>query len=650
MRKAPPLLVLFAALFAAVLSVFAAYVATLAIEARTSAAIRRVLANEAITWADVSADGLLISMTGTAPSEAMRFRALSLAGTVTDASRVIDNMDVTPPVPIDDPEFALELLRNDAGVTMIGLIPTQGEFVAQIMDAVGEAAPNLPVTNMLDSADFPAPEQWDEALAFGLKALNLLPRSKISVAEGEVTITAIADSAATKRRYEDTLLRDLPDGVEMALDISAPRPVITPFTLRFVKDAAGARFDACSAETDAAHDRILAAARAAGAPENATCRIGLGVPTPDWAAAVETAINTVDQLGGGTVTFSDADVSLVGLAGTDAALFDRAVGELESALHDLFSLHADLPEPVSVDGTDAETGPPEFIATKSPEGLVQLRGRVTDDLVATAAESYARARFGLDKVYAAMRMDDTLPDGWSMRVLAALEGLSELANGVVVVQPEFVELRGTTNDPEARDRIAQSFAAKLGENENYAINVEFVELEEIPEDESLTPEQCVARINDVQSITKITFGPGVTSVEGDSLNVVDKIAEILRECPDAQIEVGGHTDNQGSEGGNQSLSQQRANAVVNALAARRILVSNLTAVGYGETTPIADNSTEEGREANRRIEFRLMETVEAEPDIPENTEGAPTTDAPADEQGSGDAEPTTDDTQTDAAE
>ncbi|MCI5087267.1 MAG: OmpA family protein, partial [Rhodovulum sp.] len=194
------------------------------------------------------------------------------------------------------------------------------------------------------------------------------------------------------------------------------------------------------------------------------------------------------------------------------------------------------------------------------------------------------------------------------------------------------------------------FAAKLGENENYAINVEFVELEEIPEDESLTPEQCVARINDVQSITKITFGPGVTSVEGDSLNVVDKIAEILRECPDAQIEVGGHTDNQGSEGGNQSLSQQRANAVVNALAARRILVSNLTAVGYGETTPIADNSTEEGREANRRIEFRLMETVEAEPDIPENTEGAEPSDAPADEQGSGDAEPTTDDTQTDAAE
>ena len=57
---------------------------------------------------------------------------------------------------------------------------------------------------------------------------------------------------------------------------------------------------------------------------------------------------------------------------------------------------------------------------------------------------------------------------------------------------------------------------------------------------------------------------------------------------------------------NQQLSQARADAVLNAIMARRVLTSNLTAKGYGETQPIADNGTEAGREANRRIEFRLV--------------------------------------------
>ena len=62
---------------------------------------------------------------------------------------------------------------------------------------------------------------------------------------------------------------------------------------------------------------------------------------------------------------------------------------------------------------------------------------------------------------------------------------------------------------------------------------------------------------------------------------------------------------------NEQLSQARADSVLNAIMERRVLTSNLTAKGYGETRPIADNDTEEGREANRRIEFKLVAPVEA---------------------------------------
>jgi hypothetical protein len=59
---------------------------------------------------------------------------------------------------------------------------------------VAATAAGLPVSDMLESAEYPAPEGWDAALAFGLDALRLLPRSKISVAADRVAITAIADS------------------------------------------------------------------------------------------------------------------------------------------------------------------------------------------------------------------------------------------------------------------------------------------------------------------------------------------------------------------------------------------------------------------------------------------------------------------------
>ena len=80
---------------------------------------------------------------------------------------------------------------------------------------------------------------------------------------------------------------------------------------------------------------------------------------------------------------------------------------------------------------------------------------------------------------------------------------------------------------------------------------------------------------------------------------------------------------------NLTLSQARADAVLNGLLARRVLVSNLSARGYGEANPIADNDTEEGREQNRRIEFKLIDRTEAENDTPEEAADA---EAPAGEE------------------
>jgi OOP family OmpA-OmpF porin len=604
-------LILITGLFvvAAIGALSAAWYAAGIIERMSKAGIERQLMLQGLDWAEVQTDGLQVFMAGTAPDESARFKVLAAAAAVVDSTRVIDNMAVREAEAITPPRFSIEILRNDSGISLIGLIPASTDRAA-LAGRISAIAAEIGVTDLLEIADYPPAEGWERALDYSVTALAMLPRSKISVSADRIAITAISDGREQKRSWEAALSRELPAGLALSLSISAPRPVITPFTLRFLIDDNGARFDACSAHTPVGRKMILAAAAEAGLLGEADCTIGLGVPSPDWPQAVARAIRAVAELGGGSVTFSDADVTLVAPETTATELFDTVVGELEADLPDLYSLHAVLPEPVSIVGT-GEAGPqgePEFVATRSPEGQVQLRGRLTDERQRLATESFARARFGVGAVYNATLLDSNLPEGWPVRVLAALESLSFLDNGVVVVQPGVVSVRGKTGIAEANAEIARILSEKLGEAQNFQVDVAYFETAS-PEPDLPTPEECVAGVNAVLEETKITFAPGSDKIDSAAREVIDRIADILRDCPEAPIEIAGYTDSQGRETMNLALSQSRAQAVLNALLARRVLTSSIDAKGYGEADPIADNGTEEGREANRRIEFRLIAEV-----------------------------------------
>ena len=582
------------------------------IEKRTLVDVTNELVSKDHAWVSVHVDGLLVELTGTAPDEATRFRALTVTNGIVDAERVIDSMDVVDAVAIMAPQFSIEILRNDDGVSLIGLIPAATDR-AEIISSIAELASGAEVTDMLDSSDYPTPEGWDAALKFGLDALRNLPKSKVSITSARVAITAISDSIEEKQRFENDLAKAAPDGLVLVTNITAPRPVITPFTLRFIIDGETVRFDACSADSEKTHATIIKAALAVGLNGQTDCTVGLGVPSPSWGKAVSSGIAALKDMGGGTITYSDADVTLVALDTTPQSTFDRVVGELEAALPEVFSLHSVLPEPVKIDGTGEGAGPPEFVATRSPEGDVQLRGRVTDARTRAAVNSYAKARFGSKSVYSAARLDEELPEGWPLRVLAGVEALAELSHGSVVVQKDFVDVRGITGNPDASANIARLLSEKLGASENYGIDVTY-EKQLDPIAGLLKPAECVKAITQVLTERKISFAPGSAELDSGGQAVVDRIAEIINGCNKAKMEIAGHTDSQGREEMNQSLSQARAEAVLQGLMARRTLTAGLTAIGYGESVPIADNDTDEGREENRRIEFTLIvpEKVEEE--------------------------------------
>ncbi|AUR10294.1 OmpA domain-containing protein [Phaeobacter inhibens] len=585
---------------AAALSLVVAGFAVTGIEAGSETAVRRALDKVGYTWAEVTADGLRVILNGTAPDEATRFGVISLVGGVVDAARVIDEMQITPSEGIAPPRFSAEILRNDSGISIIGLIPrvTDRETVITRLNTIAGADQ---VADLLETANYTAPRGWMAAMDYALDALSLLPRSKISVEAEEVSITAISDSVDAKEQIEKRLTRMAPAGLRLSLDIAAPRPVITPFTLRYSLDDAGGRFDACSAESELSRDRILRAATKAGFDGKADCVIGMGVPSPNWARAAELGIASLSELGGGSVTLANADMTLVATEGTAPALFDHVVGELESALPQVFALHAVLPEPETEDGN----GPPEFTATLSPEGQVQLRGRISDEALRQISSSYAQARFGSQNVYSATRVVEDLPADWPVRVLAGLEALSHLQRGAVSVTPDSLSLSGMSHREDAPSEIAKLLSAKLGDAESYELNVTY-EAPPEPADKPMSPELCEAELAAVQTVSKITFEPGSATVAAGSRDTLDQIADILARCDGVRLEIQGHTDSQGREEMNQTLSQSRAQSVLNELRGRRLVTSSFTAKGYGESTPIASNDTEDGREANRRIEFRLI--------------------------------------------
>ncbi|MEY4697680.1 MAG: hypothetical protein RIT14_2108 [Pseudomonadota bacterium] len=613
LRLPQSVVALLAFAFAGGLSVLVAWGSAVVIESRSATVVSQRLEEAGVSWASVQADGLLVRLIGTAPNEAARFRVVNLAGSVIDSGRVRDELDVTPVTEIEAPRFSVEMLRNDDGIQLIGLLPAGGTE-AILTAAAEDISAGTPVTDMLETAAYPAPTSWQAAFDYGLFALQLLPRSKISVAADGVEITAIAISDAEKRRLESELSRQRPDGLGVRFDISAPRPVLTPFILRFVMDDEGTRFDACSADTESARSRILAAAVEAGLESKGGCTVGLGVPSPRWAEAAVAGIQTIAALGAGTITFSDADVTLLAPETIAQSDFDRAVGDLEAALPDVFSLDATLLKKTE------DSGPAEFTADLTTKGKVELRGRLSTEMLRAAVDSFAKAEFGSDNVYAATLLDPELPDGWPVRVLAGLEALGELEHGKLLVRQDTVEISGVTGSQSAKGRISQILSGKLGKGQTFKVAVTYDEaldpLASIP-----TPEECIEKVNALLAKQKITFTPGSAEIDAQAVGLMNALAEALSNCPALPMEIGGHTDAQGSEDGNRALSQARAEAVLIALEGRRVDVSAMKAVGYGESRPLADNANEEGREANRRIEFSLIgAATTAVATLPEGTE------------------------------
>jgi outer membrane protein OmpA-like peptidoglycan-associated protein len=119
----------------------------------------------------------------------------------------------------------------------------------------------------------------------------------------------------------------------------------------------------------------------------------------------------------------------------------------------------------------------------------------------------------------------------------------------------------------------------------------------------------VTRIGDNITLNmpgNITFATNSSDLSPAFFDVLNSVGKVLKEFNQTVVEVAGHTDSTGSDAYNQSLSERRANSVAQYLQSQGVIRDRLITVGMGETRPVADNNTAEGKQLNRRVEITLV--------------------------------------------
>jgi OmpA-OmpF porin, OOP family len=175
---------------------------------------------------------------------------------------------------------------------------------------------------------------------------------------------------------------------------------------------------------------------------------------------------------------------------------------------------------------------------------------------------------------------------------AGIAKLSEAVNGTPIVSAASFtfDLVFETGDRIAVVEQAQQQAAAQKAQE---------------ETKPITTQECETRFSVISTTGAIYFKRGSADLDAASDPLLDSVADIANRCPSVKIAVDGHTDATGNSTANQTLSQARAQSVVAYLVAHGVAQTRITATGYGDTKPVASNSTDEGRAKNRRIEFRV---------------------------------------------
>ena len=210
----------------------------------------------------------------------------------------------------------------------------------------------------------------------------------------------------------------------------------------------------------------------------------------------------------------------------------------------------------------------------------------------------ASGKFFNEKVVDNLKTSVGAPTGFTAAVVPALGALSRLSTGTLVVSDREVKLSGDA----LFDGAAAQIRAGLGKDFPSAFQFK-PEVSVKPQAAPVDNTVCQQLFTELLSKGAIHFDNNSARIDPDSTGLLDRLIETALRCPATNVEIAGHTDADGDDTANQTLSEKRAQAVVDYLVKAGLPADRFSAIGHGSTQPVASNGTDEGKAQNRRIEF-----------------------------------------------
>lgn len=557
-----------------------------------------------IDWAEIKVDGLRLELRGHAPDMFARELAVETARATVPIARVTSYATATLAPPEHRDPVRVELHRSQRGVTITGQTASR-TMREQINAALSRDGPSLKVRDLTGiQAATPAPG-WGPEITVASLAASRLPNAYVVLEPGSVMIEGEVADEHNRSILTNELLERGGGRIAIVLKLDLPAEVIVPFAFSAFKDpGTGIRLERCAARTieEQAFLRGRLQRLKAEAPERA-CPVGLGGPGGDWPAALDAGLTALEDLPAGRLDVEYRAIRLTAYPPTAPQEFEAVETAFLAAVPEGFSPRSVLKSDdiATLTGIGRER---YWMRIKwGKEGLV-LAGQVQDSASAEAIDTYAQALFGQDLVHSGLMAVGTPPPAtWQTATLRVLDYLAQIGTGDVELTGHSLHFRGMVSTPEHAGALHGALVQGLPD-----FRVETRLGVDLPSELALIPlpgSRCVALLSAAVEADPVDFDTGSAVIVKESAPVLDELAQIFARCIGERIEISGHTDSRGSEDLNQRISQARADAVLTALVQRGIAPERLSAQGYGEVEPIADNATEEGRARNRRIEFRV---------------------------------------------
>ena len=414
---------------------------------------------------------------------------------------------------------------------------------------------------------------------------TVLDKRRIVVAGRDVTFAA--DAFSEDGRLSAVASVEAVPGVRLVNDETRLVPEAKPFVWSAERDVVRVTLGG-SSPLPSSKAKLIEAARAGLGGVEVADRMNLSRGAPQrFDSAALLLLDQIGKLKDGKITLTDNKVALSGMA--------RELGGREAIAAAL----KNLPEGFSVAANDVKAPPYIFQAYKDPVAVtLTLTGYVPDNNVHAALVAAAARKFFSEKVVDNLKASVGAPSGFAAAVVPSLGALSRLSTGTLVVTDREVKLSGDALYEAAAGQIRAGLGKDFPQGWQFKPEIS-VKPAAAPVDSTV----CQQLFAELLGKARIRFESGKAEIVADSAGLLDRLTETALRCPNANIEVAGHTDTDGEEAANQALSEKRAQAVTDYLVRAGLPASRFMPIGYGSAQPVAGNDSDEGKAQNRRIDF-----------------------------------------------